>query len=246
VAANPGVQMKPQKERGPAAKRKPASLSGAFRKRTTTPLGFIRSVASIATQAPTLYKVWFKRELDPCFRETLMVAVARFNDSKYCSWAHLEWAIIEGAPAEGLASVERMDSAHLDRKTWLAISFVRELVAADFGPVSKQLMKRIRASYTAEEIEEMTLVARVMDALNLGSNTFEAFLSRLGGKPSQNGQVVDEAIMSAVFCCALPPLLTFFSRSSKLSIEELVNRMVDYTAKMDVEYAAKHARPASN
>jgi hypothetical protein len=33
------------------------------------------------------------------------------------------------------------------------------------------------------------------------------------------------------FCCALPPLLTFFSRSSKLSIGELVRRMIAYTTK---------------
>jgi hypothetical protein len=31
-------------------------------------------------------------------------------------------------------------------------------------------------------------------------------------------------------------LLTFFSRSSKRSIGELVRRMIDYTTKMDAEY----------
>jgi AhpD family alkylhydroperoxidase len=229
-------KMKSQNERGQAAKRKSAGPLGAFRKRTTTPLEFLGSVAQIATEALTFYKVWVRHELDPGFRETLMLAVARLNDSRYCSWAHHEWAIIEGVSEEDLAHIERMDPAHLDRKTWLAISFVRELVAADFGPVSKELMKRMRARYTAREIEEITLVAKVMDALNLGSNTFDAFLSRLSGKPSQNGQIVDEAIMSAVICCALPPLLTFFSRSSKLSIDDLARRMVDYTTKMDAEF----------
>lgn len=228
--------MKSQSERGHTAKRKPASPLGGFRKRTTTPLGFLGSVARIATEAPTFYRVWVGHELDPGFRETLMLAVARFNDSRYCSWAHHEWAIIEGVSEEDLAHVERMDPAHLDRKTCLAISFVRELVAADFGPVSKELMKRMRVRYTAREIEEITLVAKVMDALNLGSNTFDAFLSRLSGKPSRNGQIVDEAIMSAIFCCALPPLFTFFSRSSKRSIDELARRMVDYTTKMDAGY----------
>jgi alkylhydroperoxidase family enzyme len=228
--------MKVQTKRGRAAKKAPASPLGAFRKRTITPLGFLGSVASIATEGTNFYKVWVKRELDPGFRETLMLAVARFNDSRYCSWAHHEWAIIEGVSEGDLAHVERMDRAHLDRKTWLAISFVRELVAADFGPVSKELLKRMRTRYTAREIEEITLVAKVMDALNRGSNTFDAFLSRLSGKPTQNGQIIDEAIMSAVICCALPPLLTFFSRSSKLTIDDLARRMVDYTMKMDAEF----------
>jgi AhpD family alkylhydroperoxidase len=134
--------MKPQTKRGHAADQKAASPLGGFRKRTITPLSLVGAVASIATETPTFHKVWVKRELDPGFRETLMLAVARSNDAKYCSWAHHEWAMIEGVPEEELAHVEQMDPAQLDRKTWLAISFVRALVAANFGPVSKELCRR--------------------------------------------------------------------------------------------------------
>jgi hypothetical protein len=119
-----------------------------------------------------------RRELDPCFREKLMLVVARSNDSKYCSWGQHEWAIVEGVSGEALAHVEQMDPAHLDRKTWLAISHA--------GAGRCQLRPGVKRT----------------DA----------------------------------FCCALPPLLTFFSRSSKLSIGELVRRMIDYTTKMDAEY----------
>ena len=79
-------------------------------------------MASIAAEAPTFNKVWVKRELDPRFRETLMLAVARLNDSKYCSWAHHEWAGIEGVTDEELAHIEQMDPANFDGRTWLALS----------------------------------------------------------------------------------------------------------------------------
>jgi AhpD family alkylhydroperoxidase len=227
--------MDPQAQYDEAAEEKADSPRGGFRKRTITPLGFVAAVASIATEAPTLLRVWAMRGLDPGFRETLMLAVARFNDSKYCSWAHHEWALIEGVPEDELAHVEHLDRTHFDPKTWLAVSFVRALVAAEFGPVSKELMQDMQASYTAEEIEEITLVAKVMDALNVSSNTFDAFLSRMSGKPSRNGEVVHEAIMSAVFCCVLPPFLVFFSRSSNRSIDEVARRMVAYTLRMDAE-----------
>jgi AhpD family alkylhydroperoxidase len=230
--------MKPQNQRRiRAAEEKPASRTGGFRERTITPTELAGAMASIATEALTFRKVWIKRQLDPGFRETLMLAVARFNDAKYCSWAHHEWALIEGVRGEELAHVERMEPAHLDRKRWIAICFVRELVAAKFGRVSKKRMKEMRDLYTREEIEEITLVAKVMDVLNRSSNTFEAFVSRLNGMPSRKGGVIDEAILSAVFCCALPPLFTFFSRSSKLSIDELTRRMIDYSREMEAERA---------
>ena len=115
---------------------------------------------------------------------------------------------------------------------------MRELIATNFGRVSAERMQQMRACYSAEEVRQITLVARVMDALNLSSNTFDAFLSRLSGKPSPKGRIIDEGIMSAVVCCAFPPLLAFFSRSSKRSIDEVVRRMIDYTRKMDAQSAS--------
>ena len=230
--------MKPQNNHPHAAAKKSARRSGGFRKRTITPLEFVGAVTSIATEAPTLQKIWVDREMDPGFREKLMLAVARHNDAKYCSWAHHEWAVIEGVSEKELAHIEQLDRTHFDRKTWLAITFVRELIATNFGRVSRARLQQMRARYSAEEIRQITLVARVMDALNLSSNTFDAFLSRLSGKPSPTGRIIDEAIMSAIVCCAFPPLLAFFSRSSKRSIDEVVRRMIDYTGKMDAQSAS--------
>jgi AhpD family alkylhydroperoxidase len=188
---------------------KSANPLGAFRKRTITALEFVGEVPSIAAEASTFNKVWVRRELDPRFRETLMLAVARQNDSKYCSWAHHEWARIEGVSEARVAHIEHMDQARFDSRTWLAITFACELVNARFGPVDRKLMQEMRKQYTAEEIEEITLVAKAMDAANRSSNTFDAFLSRLSGKPSPKGRVVDEAILSAAFCAfaAAAPLL---------------------------------------
>lgn len=228
-----------------AAGKKSANPIEYFHKRTITPLGFIGDVVSIATEGSTFNKVWVKRELDPRFRETLMLAVARMNDSKYCSWAHREWAAIEGVSEEDIAHIEKLAPSYFDARTRLALSFVRELVAARFGPVSSILMRKMRATFSAEEIEEITLVAKVMDFANRSSNTFDALTARLSGKPSRSGRVLDEVIMSAAFLCALPPLLTYFARASNSSISEAVGRMLDYTKQMDAEYmAAEQAQQA--
>lgn len=215
----------------------------AFGKRTITPLAFISEVASIAAAAPTFNKIWIRRELDPRFRELLMLAVARSNDSKYCSWAHHEWALIEGVAEKKLLKVERVQDSEFGRRTHLALRFARELVAARFGPVAKELSQQMQAHYTVDEIEEIAFVAKVMDVANVSSNTFDALLSRLGGRPS-NGRIVDEAIMSAAFLCALPPILIYFSRATKRPVSAVVRRMLDYTRGMEARHMAA-AQPRS-
>ena len=230
--------MKPPDKNPQATATKSAKHSEGFRKRTITPLQFVGAVTSIATEAPSLRKIWVDREMDPGLREKLMVAVARYNEAKYCSWAHHEWAVIEGVSAKELAHIEQMDCTHVDPKTSLAITFVRELIATNFGRVSKARMQRMRARYSEEEIRQITLVAKVMDALNLSSNTFDAFLSRISGKPSRTGRIIDEAIMAAIVCCAFPPFFAFFSRGSNSSIGAVVRRMIEYTTKMDAQSAS--------
>ena len=214
---------------------KPASRFGGFRKRTITAWEFTRAMASIAANAPTLYRVWIRRELDPGFREELMFAVSKLNDCRYCSWAHHEWASIDGIPEEELAHIEQMDPTHFDRRKWLAISFVRELVEARFGAMSEDLMRKMQAQYTAREIKNIILVAKVMDAANLGANTFDALCSRLRGVPAQGSRIFDEVLLTAAFCCALPPIVIVLSLSSKRSIRELTRRMMDYTKHMEAE-----------
>lgn len=218
----------------------------SFQKPTITPLGFIGDVVSIVTEGSTFNKVWVKRELDPRFRETLMLAVARMNDSKYCSWAHHEWAMIEGVDKADLAYIEKFDPAHFDARTALALNFVRELVAARFGPVARALMQKMREQFSAEEIEEITLVAKVMDFANRSSNTFDALISRVSGKPSRDGRLIDEALMSAAFLCALPPIVTYFAKASGSPVTAVLGRMRDYTTKMDYEsMVAAEAKKAS-
>lgn len=218
-----------------APKDKPAGAFSAFRKRTITAREFASAMGSIAANTPTMYKIWVKHDLDPGFREELMLAVAKLNGCKYCSWAHHEWATIDGVPEEELAQIEQMDPASFDRKKWLAISYVRELVAERFGPLPADLEKKMRQHYSAEEIAEITLVAKVMDAANLGANTFEAMRWRLRGTPVKGSRLFDEIMLSAAFFCIVPPVVVFLARSSKRSVRELTASLLDYTRKADAE-----------
>jgi hypothetical protein len=154
--------------------------------------------------------------------------------------------LIEGASEQQLANVEQGNTSRFDARTQVALAFVQELVAKRFGKVSAATQRAMDAHFSSEEIEEIALVARVMDFANRSSNTFDALISRLGGKPAAGANPADEVVMSAAFLAAVPPLLTYFSRASESPVVDVVGRLVDYTRKMEAEYqtaAGKEAKP---
>lgn len=217
--------------------KKPASPFGGYKKRTMTAKELVLSAASLVPEAGMVYKVWVKHEIDAGFREELMLAVSKLNDCRYCSWGHHEWAHIAGIPEEELAHIEQMDPTNFDRKKWLAISFVRELVTVKFGKVSKDLMKEMKANYSAREIQEIILIAKVMDISNRGANTWDAMLSRLQGKPAAESKILDEAVLSAVFLTAAPLVVLFLARASKRPFAEVARSLIDYTKHIEAREA---------
>ena len=211
------------------AKKKPKSAFGGYRKRTMTARQLVGGMASLVPETGTLYQVWLKHDIDPGFREELMLAVSKLNDCRYCTWGHHEWAHMLGVPDEELAHVEQMDPKGFDRKKWTAISYVRALVSADFGPVDDKLQGEMEARYSAREIKEIKMIAKVMDIGNRGANTWDAMLSRLRGTPAADSHLLDEVVLSGAFLITAPPVLYFLSRATKRPLLEMARSLIDYT-----------------
>ena len=208
--------------------RKPKSPFGGYRKRTMTAREFASSIHELAPQARMIYQIWGRQALDPGFREELMLAVAKLNDCRYCSWGHHEWAYLSGVPEEELAHIENMDPKGFDRRKWVAISYVRALVSANYGPVSAELSRELKEIYSPREIREIELVARVMDIANRGANTWDAMLSRIKGNPANDSRLLDEIVMSGVFWSAAPLVVLLLAREAKRPFREVWGSMVDY------------------
>jgi len=207
---------------------KPRSAFGGYRKRTMTAREFAGSIHQLAPQARMIYRIWGQQALDPGFREELMLAVAKLNDCRYCTWGHHEWAYLSGVPEEELAHIENMDPKGFDRGKWVAISYVRALVSANYAAVSPQLLAELKQHYSDLEIEEIALVARVMDIANRGANTWDAMLSRMKGNPANDSRLLDELIMSGVFWSAAPVVILLLAREAKRPYREMWRSMLDY------------------
>jgi len=210
-------------------KKKPQSPFGGFKKRTITAPQLAVRMASLVREMGAMYRVWAKQEVDPGFREELMLSVSQLNGCRFCSWGHHEWAEISGVSNEELAQLERLDPAGFDRRKWLAIQYVRALVKEDFVRVQPVLRRAMQHKYSPREIRDIELIANVMDIGNRGSNTFDAMLSRLRGVPAMDSRIIDEVILSAVFLTVAPVVVFHLSRASKRPFLEMARSLVDYT-----------------
>jgi len=217
------------------------SSFGGFKKRTITAAQLAGRVASLVPELGTMYRVWLKQEVDAGFREQLMLAVSQLNGCIYCSWGHHEWAQISGVSNEELARLEQLDPTGFDRRKWVAISYVRALVKENFERVQPQLRRAMQHKYSAREIRDIELIAKVMDVGNRGSNTFDAMRSRLKGVPAVDSRIVDELILSAVFLTIAPIVLVYVARASKRPILEVARSLVDYTKNYEEKFAIAEA-----
>jgi AhpD family alkylhydroperoxidase len=227
----------------PIARRnkKPQSPFGGFKKRTITAPQLMGRLASLVPELGTMYRVWLKQEVEPGFREELMLAVSRLNGCRYCSWGHYEWAQISGVSNEELAQVEQLDPAGFNRRKWVAISYVRALVTENFERVQPELRRAMQHKYSPREIRQIELIANVMDVGNRGSNTFDAMLSRFKGVPAADSRIVDEVILSGVFLAIAPAVLVYLARASKRPIREVARSLIDYTKNYEEKFSAAGA-----
>ena len=182
-----------------------ASRAARSDKRTIAIGEFAVRLRALLAEFPTLYAIWDKPEIDPAFREELMVAVARQNDAPYCNWAHRTWAESMGASERELAKIEASKLGALAGRKRAALEYVTALASADFKRVPRELRARMESFYTQREIRHIELVAAVMDLVNRSANTYEAMLSRLQGKPGEKTRITDEMFFSSVFMTVAPP-----------------------------------------
>jgi AhpD family alkylhydroperoxidase len=189
---------------------------------------FAVRLKSLLAEFPALYAIWDTPEMDPAFREELMVAVARQNDAPYCNWAHRTWALSVGASEAEIAKIETSRLGTLNPRKRAAVEYVRALAAADFERVPDELRRKLASFYTPPEIRNIELVAAVMNLVNRSGNTYEAMLSRLQGKASGRSSVTDEMFFSGVFLAVAPLIVLLLSRYAGRSYLDMTQSLVGY------------------
>lgn len=179
-------------------------LFASFRKRTYRVGRFVNDVGDLIPELVDVGRIWLGGRIDPAFREEIMVAVARINHCRYCSFAHHEWALHAGLPAEELARVEGMDPGDFDPARWVAVQYARAYTLGETATLSPDLTAKLREHNSDEQIADIERVVKVMTVMNLSGNTVDALLSRLRGEPAEDSGLLDELFITALFMGVAP------------------------------------------
>jgi AhpD family alkylhydroperoxidase len=192
-----------------------------------------RSTAALLRRSPDLQAIWLKHRLDPAFREELMVSVAGANSCRHCSYAHREWALIEGLPEDELAALEGRQAESFDARTWAAIAWVHAAASSDFTDVPEATEANFRAQFSPQEQADIELVARTMTWMNQVSNTVDAAWGRLHGDPVAGSGVLSELEALVLYGLAVPPLIVWMSVKEGRRPMQVVRGMARFFREFD-------------
>ncbi len=172
---------------------------------------FAGLTAALLRQTPDLKAIWVDGRLDPAFREEIMVAVAAANNCRQCSFAHREWALAEGLPADELADLEGMRAEEFDERKWAAIAWAQAATRSDFTSVPSIIEDNFRQSFGAQEQADITLVTRTMNWMNRVSDTVDAAWSRLHGEPLPESGPLRELMAVLIYALVTPFIVAILS-----------------------------------
>jgi len=194
---------------------------GGFRKKTYRLGEVLRDLAALVPRLPGIYAVWVRKRVPPALREEIMVAVARTNECRFCTFVHGQWALAEGVSPDELERIGAADGPGGDPNRRLALAYAGALASAGFGPVPAELEDEVRRECGEVRARDLETVARVMTLANLSANTLDALLARRKGCPSGHSRPVDELVIGAGFLLVYPVMmgvLAVMQRRSPLAV----------------------------
>lgn len=169
----------------------------AFRKKTYTLARLTADVAALVARAGDVAAA--TRDMEPAFREQVMLAVARTNDCRYCIFAHTDAGRHAGLTDADLARIEGMEPSDFDHRTWTAIAYAHALAQADFGPLDGDIVADVVALHGDDGRRRIEAAARLMTVSNLTGNTVDALVSRLRGDPAPGAHLCDEIAIASIW-----------------------------------------------
>lgn len=170
-----------------------------FRKRTYTAKHFARDGVALAAQAPVLARVYLLRGVAPRLRERVWLAVSGVNQCRYCLFVHGAWARQAGVSDR---EVEVLENGRPDpdaQSDEAAVTYMQAWAERDFRGAPAEVTAWFEDVFSPPMRDKLSVVARLANFSNRTGNTFDALLSRAGGRPDADGRLLDEALVSAVF-----------------------------------------------
>jgi len=125
------------------------------------------------------------------FAEKIMLVVTGVNGCRYCTYGHSRAALAAGIPTDDLKKLLAGEIGDFPEDEAVALTFAQHYAESCCQP-DPVAYQRLLSYYGEEKTPAIIAYLRMITFGNLYGNTFDAFISRLKGKPASGSSLWNE------------------------------------------------------
>jgi AhpD family alkylhydroperoxidase len=129
--------------------------------------------------------------VNKAFAEKIMLVVSSVNACRYCCYGHSRAALAAGISDAELKSLLAVDLESSPDHEITALAFAQHYAEANGSP-DPVLWQQVVICYGDDTANDIMAYLRMITFGNLLGNTFDALISRLGGKPASGSSLWNE------------------------------------------------------
>ncbi|MBN1146594.1 MAG: carboxymuconolactone decarboxylase family protein [Anaerolineales bacterium] len=190
-------------------------MNTSFNKRIYTFPALQADVQQIFDHIDDLRRASRGGRVNRAFAEKIMLVVSAVNGCRYCCYGHSQAALAAGISDEELQSLLALDLGVFPVEEATALTFAQHYAEAN-GQPDPDAWQRVVSYYGEETAQDILAYIRMITFGSLLGNTFDALLSRLGGKPAAGSSLRSEArvLLGAVWMPPFRLILQRFKRTT--------------------------------
>ncbi|MHB1415212.1 MAG: carboxymuconolactone decarboxylase family protein [Chloroflexota bacterium] len=162
-----------------------------FSRRIFTLGSFFASIGAILRHREALRAAGRDGRVDKRFAEKIMLAVTQVNGCRYCNYGHTRAALKAGVTDAELQRLLAGEVGAFPEREAVALAFAQHY-AEQAGHPDPEAWGRVVDYYGPDTARDIMAYIRMISFGNLFGNTFDAFLSRLAGKPAAGSSPLGE------------------------------------------------------
>jgi AhpD family alkylhydroperoxidase len=195
-------------------------MKSAQRKRRFTFFGFIFSLSNALLRLPRLLIALIHPATSRALREEVMLGCTSVNACRYCDWVHTRLALKHVVDVTALNQfLGSHDDSLLPHSDAVAVLFSQH-VAESRTNASAHSKNRLKQNFSFWQRTEILAYLYAIYFANVSGNTFDALLSRLGGRPLEGSSWLTALAVSLIGFPILVPIMLYARK----------DRSVDFTS----------------
>lgn len=186
-----------------------------FNKRIYTFSAFQEDVRRIFDHMDELRRANRSGRVSKAFAEKIMLVVSRVNGCRYCCYGHSRAALAAGVSEAELQKLLALELETFPLEEVTALTFAQHYAEAQGRP-DPACWQQLVNTYGEETAQDILAYLRMITFGNLYGNTFDAFLSRLSGRPAEGSSLWSElGVLTGVIWMPISRLiLSWFRRQA--------------------------------